>query len=77
MKKYVFTPSIDDDKMQKYFNTNHYSIVSYDDQPLFDFQNDINNSLKNYNITRSGKKNGKLYNSRDEEIGEYNIRTNE
>lgn len=77
MSKYTFKANLDQTKAQDNFGTKNFSIVSHDDETLFNFQKDIDSSLKNYYVTRSGKKQGNLYNSRQEEIGSYEITSSE
>lgn len=77
MSKYTFKTAMELSKAKENFGTGHFSIVSYDNEPLFDFQKDIDSSLKSYNVERTGKKSGSLYNSLNEEIGIYEIISNE
>lgn len=77
MSKYTFKTQLDPTKAQEVFNTSNFSIVSYDNEPLFDFQKDIDSSLGKYNVNRSGKKQGDLFNNLNEEIGSYEIISSE
>ena len=70
MKKYLFKASLDK-KVEGV--TNNFSISSYCDQNLRDFQDTIDYHLHRYNLTRNGKKSGVIFNQLGEELGSYEV----